>query len=233
MRALLAKAESTPYEAEAEALMAKAQELMTRHALTRAMVEHADEPSREPELREVMLDAPYVSAKAHLLGAVASANRCRVVWSREQRRGTLFGYPTDLDAVELLFTSLLIQVTSAAARVGPVRDAFGVSRTRSFRRSFILGFATRVRERLRESAAATTEDVESGADAPLLPILADRSERVDELMRRTFPDTVAHADRVSNGRGFVEGVKAGDRASITTDSTIPGSGSAALGPGAG
>lgn len=220
MRALLAKAESTEFEAEAHALTAKAQDLMARHALTQAMLDHARESANGPGCREVDLDAPYVSAKAFLLGAVASANRCRVVWSREDTRGTIFGYPADLEAVELLFTSLLIQVSRAITRVGPMRDASGTSRTRSFRRSFILGFASRVGERLQGAAASTTSQVASEADGSLLPVLAERSDRVDRLARETFPHTVARTERASNGQGFVKGREAGDRASITNPSAI-------------
>lgn len=231
MRALLAKAESTEFEAEAQALTAKAQDLMTRYALTRAVVDEVDESAGGPEFREVVIEAPYVSAKGCLFGAVASANRCRVVWSADDARGSVFGYPADLDTVDLLFTSLLLQVTAAVARTGPVRDAYGVSRTRSYRRSFILGFAARVRERLRAATRATTEEVASDGDGSLLPILADRAERVGALVQRTFPDLETRTHRVSNGLGYSAGVEAGARATITTPSTIPCRPGTAVGPG--
>jgi hypothetical protein len=44
---------------------------------------------------------------------VATANRCRVVWHRNLGLRTVMGFRTDLDAVELLFTSLLVQATTA------------------------------------------------------------------------------------------------------------------------
>lgn len=103
---------------------------MTRHALTQALIDHGEDTNGGPEFRRLGLDSPYVSAKAYLLGGVASANRCQVVWSREEAVATVFGYPADLDAVELLFTSLLIQVAQGVARAGPVRDASGRLRTR-------------------------------------------------------------------------------------------------------
>lgn len=44
VRGLLAKAESTSFAAEAEALSAKAQELMTRHAIERAVLDAETTP---------------------------------------------------------------------------------------------------------------------------------------------------------------------------------------------
>jgi len=48
VRALLAQAESTNFEAEAETFTAKAQELMTRHAIDMAMVAAGDQRSERP-----------------------------------------------------------------------------------------------------------------------------------------------------------------------------------------
>ena len=57
---MLAKAESTTFPDEAEALTAKAQELMDRHAIDRAMLA-ASSPGHTstPEGRQVPVDAPY------------------------------------------------------------------------------------------------------------------------------------------------------------------------------
>ena len=49
---------------------------------------------------------------------MAQANRCRVVWSKDLGLVTVIGFPADLDAVELLFTSLLVQANTAMLRAG-------------------------------------------------------------------------------------------------------------------
>ena len=77
VRSLLAKAESTTFPDEAEALTAKAQQLMDRHAIDRAMLAAGGRDPGRPEGRDVTIDAPYPRPKFHLLGAVARANRCR------------------------------------------------------------------------------------------------------------------------------------------------------------
>ena len=90
---------------------------------------------------------------------------------------TAFGYDHDLDAVELLSASLLIQATGAMVRHGSKRDTSGRSVTRSFRRAFLLGFAQRIGERLR---AATDDAVSANAEAGerLLPVLSAREDRL-------------------------------------------------------
>ena len=51
------------------------------------------------------VDNPHESPKASLLQAIATANRCRTVWHKQLGMSTVVGFPADLDAVELLFTS--------------------------------------------------------------------------------------------------------------------------------
>ena len=123
IRALLAKAESTEFAEEAEALSARAQELMAKYSIDHALL--AAETGREetPGGRRIAVDNPYEAPKATLLQTVAEANRCRVVWSKELGLVTVIGFPADLDAVELLFTSLLVQANTAMLRAGGKQDA--------------------------------------------------------------------------------------------------------------
>ncbi|HEU0088673.1 MAG TPA: DUF2786 domain-containing protein, partial [Pseudonocardiaceae bacterium] len=162
VRALLAKAESTTFPEEAEALSAKAQELMSRYSLERIMVE-TDEGSAPPpsSARRLWLDNPYVAAKALLVDAVAEANRCRTVLSEKLGFTTVLGDEVDLDLVEVLTTSLLVQATRAMVGAGSQTTRNGQSRTRSFRQSFLIAYATRIRERLtaaRDAGAAEVAD---------------------------------------------------------------------------
>jgi len=214
VRALLAKAESTTFPAEAEALSAKAQELMTRYSLDRAVVasERGDETA--PVQRRIPLEAPYADAKALLLGEVASASRCQTAWNRESLFCTVVGFEADIEATEMLFTSLLVQAGTAMRASGPVRDSAGRSRTRSFRRSFLLGFATRIGERLRKATTAATEQAEADHGVSMLPVLAGRSARVDDAFVAAFPDLVSRSMSASSGFGYFAGRLAADQASV-------------------
>ena len=92
VRALLAKAHATEFDAEAEAFMAKAQALMTRHAIDELMLEDAeahDGRSRVVCDRSIDIPSPYARVKFLLLGQVAAANRCRTVY--EPRSGVAHG----------------------------------------------------------------------------------------------------------------------------------------------
>jgi Protein of unknown function (DUF2786) len=219
VRALLAKAESTQFAEEAEALSAKAQELMSRYALHQAVLDH--DRGRRPvaAARRLWLDAPYAGAKAHLVQAVAGANRCRSVWRDALGVVTLLGAETDLDIVALLVTSLLVQANKAMLAAGRQIGRDGVSRTRSFRQSFLVAYATRIGERLAaaDTAAATVE----GA-AQLLPVLAARSRATDDLTAELFPQVVERAVAVSNAAGWGAGRAAADLALFDIHSAVAG-----------
>jgi hypothetical protein len=227
VRGLLAKAESTEFPEEAEALSAKAQQLMSRYALERALID-ADAGEVEPvTARRLWLDAPYVGAKSLLVDAVASANRCRTVLAEKLGFVTVLGDDVDLDAVETLTTSLLVQATRAMVTAGRQTTRYGVSRTRSYRQSFLVAYATRIRERLEaataqavaetEAATAYAEPVDGTADGAsassrLLPVLAARERAVDELCEQMFPRLVSKTTSVSNAAGYHAGRVAADLA---------------------
>lgn len=219
IRALLAKAESTTFPEEAEALSAKAQELMARHRIDHVLV--GDDVDDEPVGRRIWLDDPYADAKASLLAAVAGANACRSIMLTGLGCAHVIGFASDLDVVELLHTSLLVQATTAMAAAGPQRDARGRSRTRSFRQSFLTAYAWRIGERLRETTATVT--AEAGAREPtLLPALVAREERVDDAAARAFPRATVRRTAISNHAGFVAGTVAADAADLSVGPSLDG-----------
>ncbi len=219
VRALLAKAESTQFPEEAEALSAKAQELMSRYALHQALLDH--DRGRRPvaTARRLWMDAPYAGAKAHLVQAVAGANRCRSVWREALGVVTLLGAETDLDVVALLTTSLLVQANRAMLAAGRQIGRDGVSRTRSFRQSFLVAYAIRIGERL---AAADNAAASAEGEQRLLPVLAARSRAADDLTAELFPQMVERAVAVSNAAGWGAGRAAADLALFDVHTPVAG-----------
>ncbi|HEX2704835.1 MAG TPA: DUF2786 domain-containing protein [Candidatus Lustribacter sp.] len=219
VRALLAQAESTTYPAEAETFTAGAQALMARHSIDAALLA-ADQPRHDaPHARRIGLDNPYEGPKAMLLDAVASANRCRTVWSRELGFSTVMGFGPDLDAVEVVFTSLLVQATHALTAQGTRTDRFGRSRTRAFRQSFLTAYATRIGERLREvtreQVDAAAHDVGRSSGRALVPLLHARSAEVDAAVDAMFPDLVTRRlGSVTDNEGWHSGRHAADLARL-------------------
>ena len=215
VRGLLAKAESTSFPEEAEALSAKAQELMARHALERVAVEAtAGTAPSTASVRRLWLDAPYTAAKSSLVHQVAGANRCRAVSLAALDLVTVIGWPSDLDTVELLVTSLLVQAGRAMAAEGSHASRGGGSRTRSFRHAFLLSYATRIGERLREAGATAQQEAVAATGAALLPVLAARGEVVERTTTQLFPKITTKRFSVGNAAGWEAGREAADAASL-------------------
>ena len=202
VRALLAKAESTGFPDEAEALSAKAQQLMARHSIDAALLGAAVSGDDGPGARRIGVDRPYEGAKALLLDAVAAANRCEAVWSSDFGFSTVVGHRSDLDAVELLYTSLLVQADRALHR--------GPSRRKDYRESFLIAYAARIRERLTTATAGELSAHDDTAD--LLPVLAARDVAVRTATRRLFPSTTTSRLKGRDWDGWSEGTSAADDA---------------------
>ncbi|MDG4803289.1 DUF2786 domain-containing protein [Micromonospora sp. WMMD980] len=218
VRALLAKAESTAYPAEAEAFTAKAQELMARHSIDTALLDAtAARPDRPGGIR-LGTDAPYAAAKALLIQEVAGANRCESVWSDDLGFATVLGFPADLAAVELLHTSLLVQATAAMLRGRAARGRTSGRRTKGYDESFLNAFALRIGERLRATSTAAAEE---HADGRLLPVLAARTDAVRERTEQLFPGTTRHRLQVRDSEGWSSGTTAADRASLDANHPTP------------
>ncbi|MET3422365.1 hypothetical protein BJ973_001577 [Actinoplanes tereljensis] len=213
VRALLAKAESTDFPEEAEAYTAKAQELMTRHRIDHALLAARSGARDRPATRRVAVDNPYEMPKSLLLQVVAEANSCRAVWMKRIGLVSVIGFAPDLDATELLFTSLLVQATRAMTGSGSRTDAYGRSTTRSFRQSFLTSYAHRIGERLTTASDEVTEAAaaaETGRE--LLPVLAARTEAVREAVAEQFPEMTTVPAAASNHEGWAAGRAAADRA---------------------
>ncbi|MFE2250080.1 DUF2786 domain-containing protein [Streptomyces lavendulae] len=211
IRALLAKAEATTYPEEAEALSAKAQELMARHTVDEALLAaRGGGPAQVPGACRIGVEPPYEEAKAVLLDAVATANRCRAVWNRGFEFSTVVGFESDLEAVELLHTSLLVQGTAAMTRAEAAQRAGGRKRTKTFRQSFLLAYASRLGRRLAETAEHTATEA-----ADNLPALVARDVAVTSRAEEMFPRTTTTRLRgATDHAGWEDGTAAADAAHV-------------------
>lgn len=213
--ALLAKAESTEYPEEAEALLTKAQELMARHAIDGALlVARGDARPERVTTVSLFVEPPYARPKVLLLTAVAHANGCRVV-SRGSVDGDghewrLFGFERDLHHVPTLFAALSMHATRSMLGT----DAEGVS-IRRFRHSFLLSYALRIGERLREASARAQDAAGVAAGVSTAVVLRDRSRDVDEAVAAQFPRLGRMRVSASSGHGWARGQAAADRAGLS------------------
>lgn len=230
VRALLAKAESTEYPEESAVYTAKAQELIARHAIDLALIE-ARQGRGVIATRLIEIPKPYPKEKFILLGGIARANNARAILGIERdtldrlvadrsffdfdgRLASVVGYESDLDAIELLFTSLLVQAVNEMLAHGSQITEWGENRTRSFRRSFLYQFGWTVRERLEEVRDQTRTEATDRHGDSVLPVLANREDAVLAEVDRRFPGTSPLRTSVTNADGVIAGDFAGRRADI-------------------
>jgi hypothetical protein len=126
---------------------------------------------------------------------------------------TVVGDATDVEAVELLSTSLLVQASTAMLGHGSVVDGYGTSRTRSFRQSFLVSFAIRIGQRL-EAATERATTAETDRAGELVPLLRRQAERVDAAVDAMFPKLTSFGPSANNGRGWAAGRTAADLARL-------------------
>ena len=221
VRALLAQAESTSFEAEAAAFTAKAQELMARHSIDSALAWAASDRSERPVTIRLPIDEPYDEIKAWLLQIVASHNRCCAVRHVEYGLSSVCGFAGDVAATEVLFTSLLVQSQIALQAEGAHAAPGGRTRSRSFRSSFLMAYAHRIDGRLAEANAVVDDEGTAGkrdggpAGPSALPVLAERRSIVDEEVEAAFG--TLQSSRVRGGDdwlGYERGRLAADRAQL-------------------
>ncbi|MEQ1873001.1 MAG: DUF2786 domain-containing protein [Ilumatobacteraceae bacterium] len=222
IRAMLAKAEATDFEAEAETFTAKAQQLMTRHSIDAAMMASAAKGTAHAagiESRRVHIDNPYGDEKATFLSAIASVNGVRAVWGPKCGFSTLVGFPVDLRLTDVLFTSLLVQATHASAQATMQQPHL---RTAPFRRAFLIAFADRITERLEAARDCIATDAQQTYGTALVPILAERQAAVDAAYEEAFPTTTVRRGRRLNAAGWYAGRAAAERANIGAGEAITG-----------
>jgi len=216
IRGLLAKAEdpaTTPEEAEA--YFAKAAELMAKYGIEQAMLADADPELDRPADRVIVVQGTYANDRIYLLGYITDALNCHGV-AIDKRAGRteihLFGYESDLDRVELLFTSLLLQMFNGM-RHG--RPAPGES-TVTYRKSWVAGFILTIHKRLQEIEARARQEAPastSGRSAEL--VVADRKTVVLARFNAAYPDARADGRQKRRaGTGFRSGEEAARRADL-------------------
>jgi len=219
VRKLLVKAEAdgvTP--AEAQALTAKAAELMAKYGIDRALLAAARPETDRPADRVIDVGNPWARVRAHLLCGLASALRCQCVILPRTGPGSrihVFGFASDIERTDVLYTSLLLQMWHGLSAASPPGWA---QSPRAWRRSWLLGFATAVVARVRsaeEAAAARAAAVPAGNGSTAALVLADRTEIIERALRQAYP--VTRRSRVTySGTGYRHGYAEGQRADIGT-----------------
>jgi Protein of unknown function (DUF2786) len=216
VRKLLTKAEADGVTAaEAQALTAKAAELMAKYGIDRALLAARRPETDHPGDRKVDIDNPWARVQAHLLCGVAAAMRCQCVLLPRPDPGTrihIFGFASDIERTDVLYTSLLLQMWQGLGTA----QIPGWSRSpRAWRRSWLLGFISAVVSRVR----AAEQDATARASSPaaegerMTLVLADRRQVIMRNIEHAYPVT-RKTQMTYSGSGYGAGYTEGQRADI-------------------
>lgn len=212
VRKLLEKSRATANVHEADAFAAKAAEIIARHRLDPGRLDPRQ--STELAVREIPLGrGAYVRARLALLSAVVSAHDAEVVFGATPTGTVAYvaGFESDLDVIELMYSSLHAQASSrmAAERRGTA------AATQRFRRSFLFGYAERIAAVLAESRRAAESAATRAGGSPNSPALLERRRRVEEFAAESFGRVrKARAPGAATEAGWRAGASAADRADV-------------------
>lgn len=216
IRGLLRKAEGTPYEEEAAVFYEKAQELIAKYAIDQEALWATDASLREEihtediTIKDKMAGAHY---RRTILQRIANNNNCRVWYTSGTDTTTVCGYPSDTLFVVMLYNSVMTHMNFRMADALARHTAEGRT-TRTFRKSFTVGYSDRICERLNEMrraqlAVLRTQVDTSGKTTDL--VLRDRATKVNEwvdenmqLTARKFRDS-GKSDHTAMGAGYLAG----------------------------
>jgi hypothetical protein len=228
VRSLLDTAESLATQGNTEAAenyRNKAISLMVTHGIDEAMVAAAGHKREEPEQRTFHVPNPYRVDKQFLLQYTAEGLGCKTVRITRSATVHIVGFPADLDRVEMLWTSLLLQAFGEVARTsgstitpswswltGAEKGSVRVSYTKSF----LQGFSVVIGKRLYEATARARQDYEASHQVSTALVVVDRTKRVQSMFVTAFPQVSTANRRVANGTAYGRGGDAGQRADIGT-----------------
>lgn len=233
IRRLLDKAAhpNTP-KFEADLAQAKAIQLAEKYGVDMAQLEDGQVTDSDVETRDFAVEPSYAQEKAHLLHIIATNAGCRAVsYPRQWRYGRgrvggkrkvvfmygkgvdvkVYGLPSDLARVDLLFTLMLLHASKDMMRSMPApgEDAG------AHRRSFLLGFCSSVNARMhqmREQAKSEADQEGSGRSTDL--VLRDRKALVDQRFEQENSGAHKGSRMSSRGTGWSAGFQSGQNADL-------------------
>jgi hypothetical protein len=140
-------------------------------------------------------------------------------------RVQVYGYQSDIEMADMLYTSLLLQMSSATAR-HRFDPWYTGRRLMAERRSFMFGFIAVIEERLTEAYALAVEETDDTATTGKELVLASRELAVKSLYHQEHPN-IRKTRSTFRGGSSGAGAAAGKRANIHNRPNV-GAGSRAL-----
>lgn len=213
IKALIAKAESSTFAAEADAFMAKAQGLIDAYAIEESNLKDFD--VGEVGHENLVLKGSYSAERSTIWAVVAEANRCRILNLRLYRSSKvseviLVGHPQDREVVKLMAFSL---ETQALTRMKSLEISAGISPVVT-RRSFLRGFVMEIQRRL-QAQQRLRDSLDGPQGGSVSRALVQVGENVDRYVQDQFDVSVGRTRRaLSDGEAYSTGRLAGANADV-------------------
>jgi hypothetical protein len=206
---------------ERENALARATELITAHQLDRAMFADAGDITEKVTFREFTYQAPYTGEKSTLLGWLASALGMEIVnWSARgvYSKSHVYGFPSDLELLDMLYTSLLLQQVTGMRKAKVPRYLYR-GEVAAWRRDWLRAFASTVSQRVKAAHSRATQQYDTdhaGEGKPGAELtLTRRSAQVQAAFELAHPKLKTRKARAIRHYDALEGgQEAGARADI-------------------
>jgi len=210
VNALYAKANAEGVTPEEKKMLEdKANELMVRHGVEIAL----DKSSEDKIIREVFsFAAPYAVQKSLLYNAIAKIFRCRIIKSGKNCH--LFGFRSDYDKVEFLFSLIINQ---AFVDLSKLKIPAGVN-AKSYKISWWYGFTDEIRVRLE----AANEKVGTDTVPEYAVAIFDRDRAVNLEVHSKFPHVTSTTRYYRQNGGYATGKTDGANVNLHNRSYIGG-----------
>lgn len=232
--ALLRKAERTDNEAEAAAFSTKAEELLMKWGVDRAMIEL--EEGRHEEIVKMRMTFPGTAGRTRRdyielcyqvilgLGALEGFRTRNLEPENRWKDGVhdllIMGHKSDVESAIWLASSILLQgqtITTGWWKAQNIPSNMVTAGQRAkLKSSFLMGFGDRVkarlaeiRDRLQEEAVATSSKT-AGTDL----VFVGRAALVKAAFEEEFPGLRKGRGRQLNGNAYREGADAGNLADL-------------------
>lgn len=219
---LLAKAERAGTPEESDTFFAKAQELMSKWSIDAAMLASTRKEKAKVVHKQLVINKSGLwKSNLTLLTCIARPNDVQTVITQPRRSGEkpvahLIGFESDVENVEMLYASMLVQNARMRKQMIPPYLKTQTEKV-PWIRSFIEGFGVRIGQRLQEAKdlAETTYGQETYGNSMAL-VLVSKKQQVAEEMKNLFP----HLGKMRGGKrkvdldGMYAGRSAADRADI-------------------
>ncbi len=146
---------------------------------------------------------PYGKEHQMLFGTVANAFNCSCIRLRGSARARthVFGYRSDIETVQEIYTMLLLHGVNALNN----EEIWG--NAKAFRHAWWLGYISEIDSRLKEANKKVTDDTPGSSI-----VLRDRNLAATGAMHAAYPHrtqgTVSYSNRNAYGAGKAEGRRA-------------------------